>query len=570
LNLRYDVSKKLAQEWVDSDQVLPLLDGLDEVKAESRAACVGAINTFRQSHGLLPLVITSRTADYEAITEPLRLHGAMVVRPLTREQVNSYLTELGPSGESVRAALHEDSSLWELLDSPLLLNVVTVAYAGQRERPTLVSGTVAERRHHLFGSYVDQMLRRRAAGLHYLPEQTVHWLCWLARQMADHGQTVFYLEHLQIDWLLEKQRWAIRVCIGLVFGLVGGLVFGLVGRVYGMRSEYHDTRLVLGLVFGLCGALVFGLVSALNARPVVGLVLGLVVGLLAGFIGGLVSIEFGIWAGWLVCGLGFGLVGGLCGWRSGRLVSDQEISCVEQVRWSWSGVREARSLIPTVGLACGLVGGLLVGLNPWLTVAGAVLVQMLYELLVVRQAMKFLGFFVEEWAMRLVVGLVVGLFGMLVAILVVGLSFREIETRALPNQGIHRSARNAVAFGLIFGLAFGLAFGLVVGLIFGLIFGLACGLVGGLGFGLVVGLGAGGAACLKHFVLRLWLIHNGSTPWNYAKFLDRAADRLLLRKVGGGYAFIHRMLLDYFAARYVEPAVEVTKLPKASSIGDEL
>jgi hypothetical protein len=29
-------------------------------------------------------------------------------------------------------------------------------------------------------------------------------------------------------------------------------------------------------------------------------------------------------------------------------------------------------------------------------------------------------------------------------------------------------------------------------------------------------------------------------------------DRLLLRKVGGGYAFIHRMLLDHFAARYDE------------------
>jgi hypothetical protein len=71
--------------------------------------------------------------------------------------------------------------------------------------------------------------------------------------------------------------------------------------------------------------------------------------------------------------------------------------------------------------------------------------------------------------------------------------------------------------------------------------------------GLVVGgLRAGGVACLKHLVLRLWLIRNGSTPWNYVKFLDHATDCILLRKVGGGYAFIHRMLLEYFAARYVE------------------
>jgi hypothetical protein len=31
------------------------------------------------------------------------------------------------------------------------------------------------------------------------------------------------------------------------------------------------------------------------------------------------------------------------------------------------------------------------------------------------------------------------------------------------------------------------------------------------------------------------------------RFLDHAAERILLRKVGGGYIFVHRMLLEYFA-----------------------
>jgi hypothetical protein len=35
--------------------------------------------------------------------------------------------------------------------------------------------------------------------------------------------------------------------------------------------------------------------------------------------------------------------------------------------------------------------------------------------------------------------------------------------------------------------------------------------------------------------------------WKYAPFLDFAADRILLRKVGGGYIFIHRLLMEYFA-----------------------
>jgi hypothetical protein len=37
-------------------------------------------------------------------------------------------------------------------------------------------------------------------------------------------------------------------------------------------------------------------------------------------------------------------------------------------------------------------------------------------------------------------------------------------------------------------------------------------------------------------------------PWRYARFLDYCVERIFLRKVGGGYIFVHRMLMEYFAA----------------------
>lgn len=37
-------------------------------------------------------------------------------------------------------------------------------------------------------------------------------------------------------------------------------------------------------------------------------------------------------------------------------------------------------------------------------------------------------------------------------------------------------------------------------------------------------------------------------PLNYARFLDYCADRIFLRKVGGGYIFVHCLLLEHFAA----------------------
>ncbi len=496
LNLRYDVPSQLAREWVVTDAVLPLLDGLDEVKEEHRTACVQACNVFRQSRGFLPLVITSRLADYEALAEKLRLHGAILVQPLTREQVNDYLVDLGPAAASVRAALREDRSLWELLDTPMLLNIVTVAYSEQTGASLPVSGTMAERRDHLFGSYVKQMLQRRAAEHRYTPERTVHWLSWLASQMGKHGQTVFYLERLQLDWLPRRPRWAIIVCNALIGGLVGGLGVALIGGlVGGLRSG-----LAIGLVIGLVDGLVGGLSD------------GLAFGRLLGPVGGLVG------------GLGVGLSSML----------DQDTCCVETVRWSWPTFRNnfwfGGLIGGSVALLFGVFFGVLFGLY-----AG------------------------------LVVGLVGGLASWAFGGFFSGLTFGEIETRVVPNEGIRRSARNAffvllvvVPFGVLYGeLVFGVLDALRVWLEVRLPFGLrggrwairpSIGLVVGLIVGLVVGLQAGGEACLKHFVLRLRLIRNGSTPWNYVRFLDHAAERILLRKVGGGYAFLHRMLLDYFAA----------------------
>jgi len=52
---------------------------------------------------------------------------------------------------------------------------------------------------------------------------------------------------------------------------------------------------------------------------------------------------------------------------------------------------------------------------------------------------------------------------------------------------------------------------------------------------------------IQHFISRLVLYLNKLMPWNYASFLDWASERLFLQKVGGAYIFIHRMLQEHFA-----------------------
>ncbi len=41
-------------------------------------------------------------------------------------------------------------------------------------------------------------------------------------------------------------------------------------------------------------------------------------------------------------------------------------------------------------------------------------------------------------------------------------------------------------------------------------------------------------------------------PFRLVPFLDYAIERILLRRVGGGYMFVHRTLLEYFAGLETE------------------
>ncbi|HNA89440.1 MAG TPA: hypothetical protein PLX14_04390 [Anaerolineales bacterium] len=62
----------------------------------------------------------------------------------------------------------------------------------------------------------------------------------------------------------------------------------------------------------------------------------------------------------------------------------------------------------------------------------------------------------------------------------------------------------------------------------------------------------GGFDVIQHYILRLILLLQGYTPGDYTRFLDYAVDRIILQKVGGGYRFIHRLLLEHFAEMYKE------------------
>ena len=56
-----------------------------------------------------------------------------------------------------------------------------------------------------------------------------------------------------------------------------------------------------------------------------------------------------------------------------------------------------------------------------------------------------------------------------------------------------------------------------------------------------------------HYTLLLILSASGAIPLRYVTFLNYADERILLRRIGGAYEFIHITLRDYFAELEDEP-----------------
>lgn len=167
----------------------------------------------------------------------------------------------------------------------------------------------------------------------------------------------------------------------------------------------------------------------------------------------------------------------------------------------------------------------------------------------------------------LFISIVFGLLGEVKFGVIIGIMFAAIFLLIILSiEGLQRESRAELrmkpnaSFGLI--LKNGLRTGAIVGLILGLIFGLSSiltmGLISSLNFGIAIGLlfgliSAGGNALIQHIALRLILLPEQVIPrWRYDKFLDHCAELGLLRKVGGGYIFRHRLLLEYFAEQYAK------------------
>ena len=555
LSEKYRVPVKLARSWLQNNYLVPLLDGLDEVPTALQPECVAAINDFIDESEPSGIVVCCRLMEYQWLPDRLKLNGAICLESLSSEEVGKYLAKGGSKLAALRDAVNTDTVLQDLAQTPLMLSIMSLAFqgAGGDELARQKGDSPEERRKQIFGLYVEQMFQRKGmTALVFPKEKIIPWLSWLARKMREHSQSVFMVEGLQPSWLgTRAQRGAYGTVVTLTVGLMYTLTFLMWELTSGLTTGPISSELdklttslpstwqasVLRMILGI------GLGCWSESRPKNGVMSGLIGGLIFGLFIHSWPINLSLW---LLEGLFAGTIVGLMGGLGVGSLS--RITLVETMSWNWN--RFWKKTIP--GLIVALIFALLFGLI-FASIFG-LSKELSLGLWLIVAPIAGLGLWLIFGPIG---GAISGLAGGWTDIIKVGKTY--------PNQGIRLSRENALtaflvtwlilglvsglSFGLGrgFGLSFGLGFGLSSGLGFGLSFGLGFGLSFGLIFGLIFGLNRGGSAVIKHYALRLTLWLNGLAPFKFIKFLDHCAKLIFLKKVGGGYIFIHRMLLEYFA-----------------------
>lgn len=547
---QYRLKRETTREQLAAGTDLTLLlDGLDEVPLEERETCVEAINQFVDTYPC-ELVVCSRIGDYQVLNNQLALNHALVLQPLSNGQIAAVIDEqVEPERTVMQEQIQSDWQLREALRSPLLLSLYPQAFPALNSSGWSPTDTVEERRQSLFAAFVDTVFTPTEStdsapditpkeGEGTFKSQCQGWLAFLATKMQAAGTTLFYVEDLQPHWLPKRLIRRYRGLYGLILGLFLGLITWLSSILISILISV--SMLESGLILGL-GTLIAIVVAVLFTnrvkRPWLQFTIGATVsGLIVTLFLGLESWVNFSGDEFLLFDMSNGLVSGL-----GIIISSgiASIGVEIQLREKVKILRPSRQQILTYGKRGGLYGitfGLIFGLIYGL-VSGLDNADLNFGLL-----------------FGLVLGLIFGLvFGLILGIVLAFLDTPLVDERPYPGQGVRASFSNAFRWSTLVALFIGSLFWFIERNVGELSFiDLGQVLVGTL---LLSFTWFGGMAWSRHMALRIVLSRNNwlPRPRQLVPWLDEMAALGLLRRVGGGYIFIHRSLLEYFAALQETP-----------------
>ncbi|MEU3873682.1 NACHT domain-containing protein [Streptomyces sp. NPDC029704] len=227
------------EDLLTEHRLIPVLDGLDELPEQRRAAALASLNDTVPAH--TPLVLTCRTDDYvRAVAESGILTGAAVLEPapVRAGDALALLKLATPPGPRQRGwnalAEHLDhqpqAPAAQALTSPLMVALARSVYADNDNDPAELADTrrfptAADIERHLLDALIPTLYgraRRQHPGCSWDPRQAHRHLAWFAAGL--HAQGTYDLMWWQLyrwtpalagPWR-RAGTWALVTCLGLL------------------------------------------------------------------------------------------------------------------------------------------------------------------------------------------------------------------------------------------------------------------------------------------------------------------------------------------------------------------
>ncbi|MFG3529169.1 NACHT domain-containing protein [Streptomyces sp. NPDC047917] len=524
---------------VEHGMVLPVLDGLDEMDplrpdgtpdpdAPRARAVLEALNTYQDGRNAGSLVLTCRTAHYDALAPTDRLIDAarIAVAPVDADHAVTYLRARAidtPRWQPLIDHLETQpaSPLTTTLSTPWRLCLTATVY--HRD------GDPSELLHHTDGHDLDEYLLTRYVPATvantpnprgYRPEDVHRWLHHLTGHLTGAPSTDLTLHRL---WTLAgTTRVRIADIVLTTLAVAAVLAFAFVGLI---EDEPFPTTLFAALA-AFAGIASFRPTPGPNRLRIPRGTLQ------RGF-------RARFWAGskiWFAVGFAIGVAMLVSfegrGWYALAELFDLQLNIPNAFPGIELGVEVGLVVGCTGGIMAGLTGGFATGFSTWFRVWFAL--GLAYGL----GASDFGSGLMGGLRLGLFVGLVFALAGGLIGGFVNGLK-EEPTTVANPWAIV----RDDMAYGLVIGPLAGLMAGLMVGFTMW-VRGGAMGAVVVAVVGLVVGCASGLAGAARRYGVFL-LCSRGKLPFRLAVFLDWAVTAGLLRYSGPSYQFRHRELQQW-------------------------
>ncbi|MFE7466387.1 helix-turn-helix domain-containing protein [Streptomyces sp. NPDC057499] len=527
----------LAAALVDSDLVLPVLDGFDEIAEKLRGTALEVLNDTS-----LPLVLTSRRDEFaEAVGKvraPLVWAAGIELADLTLDDLADYLPRTArpvPRDDGGSSAVWTDvlnrlrapdggadTPLARVLSTPLMIVLARTMYSdspGRKPSDLLDAELFPDENaleEHLLAGFVPTVYRRRVAersagvrrGRQRDPERAERWLGYLAHHLARSDREQQDLAWWRIgDSLRLSTRLLAVVVVSALCVAVADWAVNLF--VLSFPADAAFEVLLVGGSMGLVAGLAFGSVHAVLVR-----------------LGGTAFEPAHVRLGLRLPGAGTG------------------------------GVRRpVRAFAARFGAV--LPGGFVMGVGCACALA---LQRRLFYGIPLTNELVIRGTLINMLVFGLIFGTGAGLVFGIVAALEAPLDVASAATPAgLLASNRATVVRQVLVLAPMLTLAIAVGGRLFAGLLDGILGPLSWPLSDALFIGAIGGLGGASAYALSFtawgrwlVLTRVWLPLTGRLPRDTAAFLDDAYRRGVLRQTGAVYQFRHIRLQHHLARSYRE------------------